>query len=144
MKYIGYTQEEAAEKWARQHLGAKGAPSLFRALSTVHDDGTFACVILLTNFTERNIDINIAADCIFTPKISVQLFNGAFKMIFEELGASRTTGLIADTNILSQRFAEQIGFVKEGTMRKAYDQDEDVHIYGFLNDEFKTHNWYRS
>ncbi len=40
--------------------------------------------------------------------------------------------------------AEQIGFVKEGTMRKAYDQDEDVHIYGFLNDEFKTHNWYRS
>ena len=35
MKYIGYKDEEKAEKWARKHLGIKSAPKAFRALSSV-------------------------------------------------------------------------------------------------------------
>ena len=143
MKYIGYKDEAKAEKWARKHLGIKGAPSVFRALSSVDDDGEFACVILLTNFTGRNIDINIAATCLLTPKSTIMMFNGLFKMIFDELKAVRSTALVSESNIASQKFCEHLGFVKEGTMREAYDGDEDMHIYGFLNNEYRQHDWCR-
>jgi len=143
MKYIGYKDETKAEKWARKHLGIKGAPTIFRALSSVDNDGEFACVILLTNFTGRNVDINIAATCLLTPKSSIMMFNGLFKMIFEELKAVRSTALVAESNTASHRFCEHLGFKKEGVMRKAYDDDEDMHIYGFLNTEYRKHDWCR-
>lgn len=144
MRYIGYQDEEKAEKWARKYLGVKSAPKVFRALSAVDKDNEFACVILLTNFTKRNIDVNIAADCIWTPKTAVKMFNGLFKMVFDELKAVRSTALIANSNIACQKFVEQIGFVKEGTMRKAYNDDEDMLIYGFLENEYREHDWRRS
>ena len=144
MKYIGYEDEEKAEQWARKRLGIKGVPSVFRALSAVDDHGEFACVILLTNFTKRNIDINIAVGCLLTPKSTIMMFNGLFKMIFDELKAVRSTALVAGSNIASQKFCEHLGFVKEGTMREAYDGDEDMHIYGFLNNEYRKHDWCRS
>ena len=143
MKYIGYKNEEMAEKWARKYLGIKSAPKAFRALSCVDNNDDFVCVILLTNFTKRNIDVNIAANCNWTPKSTIMMFNGLFKMIFDELKAVRSTALVAESNIASQKFCEHLGFVKEGTMRKAYDGDEDMHIYGFLNTEYRKHDWCR-
>ena len=144
MKYIGYKNEEMAEKWARKHLGIKGAPKAFRALSCVDNNDDFVCVILLTNFTKRNIDVNIAASCNWTPKSTIMMFNGLFKMIFDELKAVRATALVADSNLVSQKFCEHLGFAKEGTMRKAYEDNEDMHIYGFLNTEYRKHDWCRS
>ena len=144
MKYIGYKNEEMAEKWARKHLGIKGAPKAFRALSCVDNNDDFVSVILLTNFTKRNIDVNIAANCNWTPKSTIMMFNGLFKMIFDELKAVRATALVADSNLVSQKFCEHLGFAKEGTMRKAYEDNEDMHIYGFLNNEYRKHDWCRS
>jgi len=144
MKYIGYQDEDNAEKWARKYLGIKSAPQVFRALSAVDKDDKFACVILLTNFTKRNIDVNIAVDCFLTPRNTIMMFNGLFKMVFDELKAVRSTALIANSNVACQKFVEQIGFVKEGTMRKAYNDDEDMLIYGFLESEYRNHDWCRS
>tara|TARA_R100001369_G_scaffold9406_1_gene22107 strand:+ start:138 stop:572 length:435 start_codon:yes stop_codon:yes gene_type:complete len=144
MKYIGYKNEEMAEKWARKYLGIKSAPKAFRALSCVDNNDDFVCVILLTNFTKRNIDVNIAANCNWTPKSTIMMFNGLFKMIFDELKAVRATALVADSNLVSQKFCEHLGFAKEGTMRKAYEDNEDMHIYGFLNTEYRKHDWCRS
>ena len=72
------------------------------------------------------------------------MFNGLFKMVFDELKAVRSTALIANSNVACQKFVEQIGFVKEGTMRKAYNDDEDMLIYGFLESEYRNHDWCRS
>ena len=144
MKYIGYKDEEKAEKWARKHLGIKSAPKAFRALSSVDENGEFVCVILLTNFTKRNIDVNIVADCNWTPKSTIMMFNGLFKMIFDDLKAVRTTALVAESNVVSQKFCVHLGFVKEGIMRKAYEDNEDMHIYGFLANEYRQHDWCRN
>ena len=72
------------------------------------------------------------------------MFNGLFKMIFDELKAVRSTALVSESNIASQKFCEHLGFVKEGTMREAYDGDEDMHIYGFLANEYRQHDWCRN
>ena len=138
MRYIGYQDEEKAEKWASKHLGVKSSPEVFRALSSVNEKGDFACVILLTNFTKRNIDVNIVADCFLTPKSTIMMFNGLFQMVFDELKAVRSTALIASSNVACQKFVEQIGFQKEGIMRKAYNDDEDMHLYGFLENEYNN------
>jgi len=95
MKYIGYQDEDNAEKWASKKLGVKGKPELFRALSAVNDDSEFCCVILLTNFSPRNIDINIVVDGVLTPKNTVLMFNGLFRMVFDQLKAVRATALLA-------------------------------------------------
>ena len=145
MKYIADINEEAAEAWARSRLGLKQAPNLFKALSTVNADGEFSCVVLLTNFTKRNIDLNIAGDRGWaTPKLTVDLFNGVFDTVFNKLKAVRATALIAESNIISQKFVAHLGFQKEGKMRKAYDNDEDMFIYSLLKEEYMSHDWCRS
>ena len=146
MKYIGYNEEDKAEKWASNKLGVKSSPEIFRALSSLNNKGDLACVILLTNFTKGNIDINIAAEgnSWATPKNTILMFNGLFKMVFDELKAIRATALIAESNISCIKLVKHVGFVKEGVMRKAYDNDENMHIYSFLANEYHEHKWYRS
>lgn len=145
MKYVGDINEEAAEAWARSRLGLKQAPDVFKAISSVDDMGEFACVILLTNFTKRNIDLNIAGEKGWAqPKLCIDLFNGVFSTVFNKLKAVRATALIGESNLASQRFVTHLGFKKEGTMRKAYDNDENMHIYGFLKEEYMSHDWCRS
>tara|TARA_R110000796_G_scaffold101371_2_gene210062 strand:- start:647 stop:1114 length:468 start_codon:yes stop_codon:yes gene_type:complete len=145
MRYIADINEEAAEAWARSRLGLKEAPNLFKALSTVNPDGEFACVVLLTNFTKRNIDVNIAGEKGWaTPRLCVDLFNGVFDTVFNKLKAVRATALIAESNVVSQKFVTHLGFQKEGKMRKAYDNDEDMFIYSLLKEEYVSHDWCRS
>jgi len=145
MKYIGNHNEDEAEKWARSRLGLKQAPNVFKALSTVNLNNEFTCVVLLTNFTKRNIDLNIAGDRGWaTPKLTVDLFNGVFDTVFNKLKAVRATALIAESNIISQKFVTHLGFQKEGKMRKAYDNDEDMFIYSLLKEEYMSHDWCRS
>ena len=116
MIYIGTDKEDLAEQWASKQLGIKASPSVYKALSGVDKSGDFSCVVLLTNFTARNIDLN----------------------------AVRATALIAKSNVTCQNFVEHLGFLYEGSMRKAYDNDEDMQIYGFLKEEYTSHGWCRS
>ena len=119
MIYIGTEKEDLAEQWASKQLGIKASPSVYKALSGVDKSGDFSCVVLLTNFTARNIDLNIVGKKNWaTPKNTIKMFNGVFNTIFHELN--------------------------EGSMRKAYDNDEDMQIYGFLKEEYTSHGWCRS
>ena len=145
MIYIGTEKEELAEKWASKQLGIKASPSVYKALSGVDKKGDFSCVVLLTNFTARNIDLNIVGKKNWaTPKNTIKMFNGVFNTIFHELNAVRATALIAKSNVTCQNFVEHLGFLYEGSMRKAYDNDEDMQIYGFLKEEYTSHSWCRS
>ena len=145
MIYIGTQKEELAEQWASTQLGIKSSPSVYKALSGVDKEGNFSCVVLLTNFTPRNVDLNIVGEKYWaTPKNTIKMFNGVFNTIFHELNAVRATALIAKSNVTCQKFVEHLGFFNEGCMRKAYDNDEDMQIYGFLKEEYIAHNWCRS
>jgi hypothetical protein len=143
MRYIGFEREDEAEEWARKCLGLQAAPELFRALSAVDDKGEFVCVVVMTNFTARNIDVNIAVQGKMTPEGTVEMFNGVFGYVFDKLRAVRVTGLLRGKNEKAKKITEQFGFKLEGVMRKAFEDDDDMHIYGFLAEEFKAHAWYR-
>lgn len=144
MHFIGFNREEEAEKWARKHIGIEHPVGFFRAISAVDENDKFACVAVMTNFTSRNIDINIAISNrdSLSPRSAVLMFNEIFSYTFDTLRAVRVTALSRSKNQRANKFIEHIGFKPEGTMRKAF-QDDDLNIYGFLAEEYYSHAWYR-
>lgn len=143
MRYIGFDREEEAEKWARQKLNLPAAPEFFRAVAAVDKDEQFVCVVVMTNFTPRNVDLNIVIEKHkVRPKATIQMFNEIFGFLFDKLGAARVTGLLRGKNEESRRITEHFGFKLEGIMRKAF-VDDDLHVYGFLAEEYHAHAWRR-
>jgi len=55
MRFIGFEREDEAESWARTKIELENAPSFFRAMAAVDDNDEFVCVVVMTNFTQRNI-----------------------------------------------------------------------------------------
>ena len=143
MKFIGFEREEEAEAWAREKLEIENAPSFFRAMSAVDDEGEFVCVVVMTNFTARNIDLNIVIGGKgLMPKGMLVMFNEVFGFVFDKLHAARVTGLLRGKNTQAKKINEHFGFKLEGVMRKAF-ADDDLHIYGFLAEDYHSHVWYR-
>ena len=144
MQYIGFDREDAAEKWARERLELEHAPSFFRAMAAVDESGEFVCVVVMTNFTARNVDLSIAIDGKkVRPKGTIAMFNGVFGFLFNTLHVARVTGLLRGKNHKAKRINEHFGFKLEGVMRKSFD-DDDLHVYGFLAEDYQRHSFYRS
>jgi RimJ/RimL family protein N-acetyltransferase len=143
MRFIGFEREEEAEAWARNKLQIESAPEFFRAMSAVAKDGEFVCVVVMTNFSPRNVDLNIVIDRTkVRPKETIRMFNEVFGFVFNELRVARVTGLLRGKNVEARKINEHFGFKLEGVMRKSF-EDDDLHIYGFLAEEFYLHPWYR-
>lgn len=144
MRYIGFEREEEAESWARALLKLEHAPEFFRAAAAVDAAGEFICVVVMTNFTSRNVDLNIAIapDKKMLPRATVQMFNEIFGFLFTKLKAARVTGLVRGSNTACARACQHFGFQLEGVMRRAF-PDDDLHVYGFLAEEYHAHRWCR-
>lgn len=144
MRYIGFEREEEAEAWARKRIEIKGPTGFFRAASAVDEAGDFVCVVVMSNFTAKNIDLNIAMNGKkMLPKETILMFNEIFGFVFNKLQAIRVTGLVHAENSKSKKIIEHFGFKLEGVMRKAFD-GADMHIYGFLAEEYHSHPWHRA
>ncbi len=143
MRFIGFEREKEAEAWARAKLELENEPEFFRAMSAVDENDEFVCVVVMTNFTPRNIDLNIAIGGKgLMPKGMIVMFNGVFSFVFDKLHAARVTGLLRGKNTKSKKINEHFGFKLEGVMRKSF-IDDDLHIYGFLAEDYHSHVWYR-
>ncbi len=143
MRYIGFEREDEAEKWARNKLNSDAFPQFFRAVAAVDEQNEFVCVVVMTNFSLRNVDLNVVIDKKkVKPKETIVMFNGIFGYLFDKLNLARVTGLVPGKNGASLRVAEHFGFKLEGVMRKAF-PDDDLHVYGFLAEEYYSHAWRR-
>ena len=144
MKFIGFEREDEAEEWARERFDIQNPPHMFRAISAVDENDEFACVVVMTNFGPRNVDLNIAISDknVMRPKETVKMFNQVFDYAFNTLRATRTTGLTRGKNYEARKIIEHFGFKPEGVLREALPND-DLHVYGFLADEYYSHKWFR-
>jgi hypothetical protein len=143
MRFIGFEREDEAEAWARARLELENKPEFFRTLVAVDENDEFVCVVVMTNFTPRNIDLSIVIDHRkVTPKGTIEMFNEVFGFVFDKLRAARVTGLLRGKNKRAKKLNEHFGFKLEGVMRKAF-ADDDLHIYGFLAEDYHSHVWYR-
>ena len=143
MRFIGFDREEEAEAWARSKLELESAPAFFRAMAAVDENDEFVCVVVMTNFTPRNIDLSIVIGGKgLMPKGMLVMFNEVFGFVFDKLHVARVTGLLRGKNTQAKRINEHFGFKLEGVMRKSF-IDDDLHIYGFLAEDYHSHVWYR-
>jgi RimJ/RimL family protein N-acetyltransferase len=143
MRFIGFEREEEAEAWARARLELENEPSFFRTMSAVDENDEFVCVVVMTNFTQRNIDFSIVIGGKgLMPKGMLVMFNEVFGFVFDKLHVARVTGLLRGKNTQAKRINEHFGFKLEGVMRKSF-ADDDLHIYGFLAEDYHSHVWYR-
>ena len=143
MRFIGFEREDEAEAWARAKLELENAPSFFRAMSAVDENDEFVCVVVMTNFTQRNIDLSIVIGGKgLMPKGMLVMFNEVFGFVFDKLHVARVTGLLRGKNTQAKKINEHFGFKIEGVMRKSF-IDDDLHIYGFLAEDYHSHVWYR-
>ena len=143
MRFVGFEREDEAEAWARARLELEDAPEFFRTLAAVDENDEFVCVVVMTNFTSRNNDLSIVIDHRkVTPKGTIEMFNEVFGFVFDKLHAARVTGLLRGKNRRAKKLNEHFGFKLEGVMRKAF-ADDDLHIYGFLAEDYHSHVWYR-
>jgi RimJ/RimL family protein N-acetyltransferase len=143
MRFIGFEREDDAEVWAREMLELDTAPEFFRAMAAVDENDEFVCVVVMTNFTARNVDLSIAIDTRkVRPRGTIEMFNGVFGFLFDQLHVARVTGLLRGKNEKAKRINEHFGFKLEGVMRKAF-ADDDLHVYGFLAEDYHSHAWRR-
>jgi RimJ/RimL family protein N-acetyltransferase len=143
MRFIGFEREDEAEAWAREKLELENAPSFFRTMSAVDENDEFVCVVVMTNFTQRNIDLSIVIGGKgLMPKGMLVMFNEIFGFVFDKMHVARVTGLLRGKNTKAKRINEHFGFKLEGVMRKSF-IDDDLHIYGFLAEDYHSHVWYR-
>ena len=143
MRFIGFEREDEAEAWAREKLELENAPSFFRTMSAVDENDEFVCVVVMTNFTSRNIDLSIVIGGTgLMPKGMLVMFNEIFGFVFDKMHVARVTGLLRGKNTQAKRINEHFGFKLEGVMRKSF-IDDDLHIYGFLAEDYHSHVWYR-
>lgn len=146
MKFIGFDREEDAILWAKDVLGIENPTGFCRAFSAVDAQGDFVFVVVMSNFSATGADMHTASTGSgkwATSGEIVRMFNGIFGYAFTHLKLTRITGLVAADNDKARRFDEHLGFMLEGTMRKAL-AGKDLCIYGFLAEDYLNHRWYRS
>jgi hypothetical protein len=135
-------REDEAVQWACARAGS-GEPGLCRAF-WLESGGEFEVVAVISGFTQRNVDLHIAAaDGWRADKRAIILFNSVFQYVFNRLGAARTTGLIKLSNRPARNLAEHLGFELEGVLREAF-VDDDLCVYGFLRQDYEAHRWFRT
>jgi RimJ/RimL family protein N-acetyltransferase len=140
VKITRFERQSEAIAWAKQTIGISGLTGDVAAISVLDNQDQFLAVTLYSAYTRTNIDMHIAA----RPKshwLSRAYFNASFELPFLVLEVPRITGLIRASNLNAQRFVSRLGFKYEGCMRRAFEDGEDLVLYGMLREEYLTHPW---
>lgn len=100
-----------------------------------------AWVVLRNVWKDSDANIHFAVwDRNFSFKDIVEAGRQILEWGFKEKGVHRVSGYIPKFNKLAERFASQMGFKYEGTLRKTlkwHEEFHDVDIYGLLEKEFE-------
>lgn len=131
---LGYDREVA--EWVRQQLRMSGGFGECVAMGIVADDQLIAGVVY-HNWRPPGIEMSIAS---LNPRwCNRRILYHLFNYPFNQLGVARITGLVDSSNKSARDFDERLGFVHEGTLRKAHPND-DAEIYGMLREECRWIN----
>lgn len=140
MKILRFERMDEAIPWAKERLGIASPTGDVVCIGQWDNEGKINAVTLYSSLTKTNLDIHIVAEG-NSRFLSRAYFNASFELPFMVLQLPRVTGLIRASNTHSQWFANYIGFTYEGRMRKAFEDGEDLILYGFLREEYLNHPW---
>jgi RimJ/RimL family protein N-acetyltransferase len=131
-------QRERCGEWARARIPYVPSWGDWYQAIGLERDGELVAVVVFNLYSGADVAMHIAA----VPGrrwMTRQFLRAAFRYPFIQLGCRRVSGFVPVTNLDAQRFDEHLGFRREGLMREALPNGEDVIVYGMLERESRWH-----
>jgi RimJ/RimL family protein N-acetyltransferase len=133
MKTTVYGKEELILPW----VGARIDEDSFSPGATaigLEENGELIVGVVYDSYTGPSISMHVAAE----PGkrwASKDFLYRCFAYPFIQLECNRVTGLVRVDNIMTQKFDEHLGFVREGIIRRGASDGTDFILYGMLKEE---------
>jgi hypothetical protein len=121
-------------QWASRRLQCNFGPAYTIAN---FQDGKINCVVVFHNQRQSGCEVSIVSD----HGLSKGFIKVVFGYAFQLAKLRRLSALVEIENQESIDMVERLGFVREGTLRRAADNGNDLYVYGMLNEECK---WVRN
>jgi RimJ/RimL family protein N-acetyltransferase len=132
MKTVIYGQDELVRNWVAERVDEDRFQS--DVAIGLAEDGELIAGVVYNMFTGPSISMHVAA----MPGrrwMTKDFLWRAFAYPFIQLGCQRVTGLVREDNLDAQRFDEHLGFVREGLLRSACEDGQNMILYGMLRKE---------
>lgn len=123
----------AVGEWARKKMGLPHPWTGFTTLS-LWDDCEILAAVIYENYSVNAISMHVAA-VDGRRWLNKAFLHQAFDYPFNQLKVDRVTGLVPDSNEAAKRFDENLGFVREGLIRRGSHDGTDLILYGMLREE---------
>jgi RimJ/RimL family protein N-acetyltransferase len=120
-----FDDKERVGAWVAEEVVQRSEWGSFYSMGA-EIDGQLVSGIVFNNFNEYNATCHIAVSK--PNKLFLELLDHAFVYAFEGCGLKRLTGLVEADNSKALKLDEHIGFVKEGIMKQAGSEGQDMVI----------------
>jgi RimJ/RimL family protein N-acetyltransferase len=133
-----YGADDLVGEWINARMGDSKPDVPFVAMGVFHGD-RIALGTMFFNQQDADITVAFAAE----PKgCKTRAIARIMAYPFLELGLPRVTAEIPLSNKASIRFAEGLGFVREGVKRRAAPDGGHVGVFGLLKKDFKLKRYW--
>ena len=122
-------QSEAVARWAGDRLGCTFCPP-FEAIGILNRNGARIGAAIFNDYSDRNMELTAYGQGAFQRNVCIFMA----RYCFIQNNCRRVTTRTAASNLYVRKLLEHYGWVKEGTLRCWYD-DDDAIIYGLLKED---------
>ena len=133
MKSVIYGQDERVLKWVGDRTDEDdfGPGSIAIGLE---EDNELIAGVAFNMYTKASICMHVAA---MPGKrwMTKNFLWRSFAYPFIQLGCNRVTGLVREDNFVAQKFDEHLGFKREGLLRRACTDGQNMILYGMLRED---------
>jgi RimJ/RimL family protein N-acetyltransferase len=121
--------------WVNSKAGFVGDFHKVALLGWVDTAGVRA-VFLFNRYDPPAVDVHVFSDG--TRRwLAKELLHAVFNSAFVQLGCTRITAPVRESNVQARRCLEKAGFSIDGILKKYYDTGEARILYGLLREECK-------
>lgn len=133
MKSMVYGQDARVRSWVAERVDEDRFQDTDVAIG-VEENGELIAGVVYNMYTGPSISMHVAAVPGKRWLTRDTLFR-FFAYPFVQLECRRVTGLVREDNLVAQQFDEHVGFVREGLIRGACDDGQNMILYGMLREE---------
>lgn len=120
-------------QWVCHQIGKLWVPGSGTTLGW-DGDGHLVAGITFTNFDGTNVWL----DCAALPGsrwLDRRGLWAIFNFVFNQLGCSRASAMIPESNVKSRKLVESAGFEQEATLKRAAPGGEDMYVYRMFRED---------
>lgn len=130
-----YGEDQQVAEFVRNLVGLKGRWETCSALGVVKD-GELLGGVVFHDYRPAADDMELSAAFTSPKWCSARTLTQMLRYPMLQLRLKRATARTAESNWIARDFLERLGFEQEGCLRRAYDGQQDMILYGCLRDQF--------